>query len=145
MSSEQFDEAELRDRVEGSRRNLPLSQLPEAEPPETYTDLAKDYPVALVFGGLLAGIIAGSLLPRGIGRKVGRTIVSGALLAGEIGRSYSRDAARKAGSASLEGRSKVMELSSRAASAGKRTMGSSRDLGARAAREAIRLATNLRR
>lgn len=145
MSSERFDEAELRDRVEGSRRNLPLARLPDAEPPESYTELAKDYPVSLVFGGLLAGIVAGSLLPRGIGRKVARTIVSGALVAGEIGRNYSRDATRKAEVMAQDSRSKVAELGGRAASAGKRTMGSSRDLGVRAAREAIRLATNLRR
>lgn len=145
MSSERYDEGELRERVEGSRRNLPLSALPDADPPETYKDLAKDYPVGLVVGGLLAGLVAGSLLPRGIGRRVGRTIVSGALVAGELGRNYSRGAAQRAEELTQDGREKVVDLSSRAAAAGIKTIRSSREAGLKAAREAIRFAANLRR
>ncbi|MFM5908520.1 MAG: hypothetical protein ACKOPO_13200 [Novosphingobium sp.] len=144
--SERADEGEaLRDRIEGSRQNLPLSRVPDSDPPETYTDLARDYPVALVAGGLVAGLLAGALLPRGAGRKMGKVIASGALMAGELGRNYSREAARRSETARHDGRDKIVEIGSRAKVAGQRTVASSRDLGIRAAREAIRLASNLRR
>ncbi|MFM5929756.1 MAG: hypothetical protein ACKOPQ_02490 [Novosphingobium sp.] len=144
--SDKADEGEaLRDRIDGSRQTLPLARVPDADPPETYTDLAKDYPVALVAGGLVAGLLAGALLPRGVGRKVGKAIASGALMAGELGRNYSREAARRTEAARHDGRDKIIEIGTRAKVAGRRTVTTSRDLGIRAAREAIRLASNLRR
>ena len=64
VRAEQSGEVELRDRIEGSRRSLPLARVPDADPPETYTDLAKDYPVALPWKhGLPASALQTSEIP----------------------------------------------------------------------------------
>jgi hypothetical protein len=123
----------------------PLANVPETDPPETYTDLARDYPIALVAGGLVFGLLAGALLPRGIGRKVGKSVITGALMAGELGRNYSRQASDKLGDMGSEGRDKVVEIGTRAQAGGRKAIETSRELGIRAAREAIKLVGNLRR
>jgi hypothetical protein len=145
VNDENRREADLRDRVEGSRRNLSLAKIPDADPPETYRELVRDYPVGLVASGLVAGLIAGALLPRGIGRKLGRGLISGALLAGEIGRNYSQTATRKAGEAGREGREKVIELSSHARAASGRTLDSTRRIGMKVVQETLKIASNLKR
>lgn len=122
-----------------------LAKVPDTDPPETYTDLARDYPIALIAGGLAVGLLAGALLPRGIGRKVGKSVLTGALMAGELGRNYSRDAKQKLGDVGSEGRDKVVEFGARAQAGGRKAIGTSRELGIRAAREAIKLVGNLRR
>ncbi|PLK25971.1 hypothetical protein [Novosphingobium sp. TH158] len=145
MSADKESETALTEPHDGSLPALPLAKIPDAEPPETYSDLARDYPVALVAGGLVAGLLAGALMPRGLGRKVGRGLVSGAVLAGELGLAYSQQAARKAGDAGRDGREKVIELGSQARAAGSRTATSSKELGLKLARQAIKLAAGLRR
>lgn len=122
-----------------------LGRLPDSDPPETYTDLARDYPIALIAGGLAAGLLAGALLPRGIGRKVGKGILTGALMAGELGRSYSAQASRKLVDVSSDGREKVVELGTRAQAGTRKAASTSRDLGIKAAREAIKMVAKLRR
>lgn len=122
-----------------------LAKVPDSEPPETYTDLARDYPLALIAGGLAMGVLAGALLPRGIGRKVGKSVLTGALMAGELGRNYSRQAGEKLGDVASDGRDKVVELGSRAQGGGQKAVLTSRDLGIKAAREALKLVSNLRR
>ena len=122
-----------------------LGKLPDNDPPETYTDLARDYPIALIAGGLAAGLLAGALLPRGIGRKVGKGILTGALMAGELGRSYSAQASRKLVDVGSDGREKVVELGTRAQAGTRKAASSSRDLGIKAAREAIKMVAKLRR
>lgn len=132
------------DRVEPIAAS-PLAKAPDSEPPETYTDLARDYPLALIAGGIAVGVLAGALLPRGIGRKVGKGLLTGALMAGELGRNYSRQAGEKLGDVASEGRDKVVEIGSRAQTGGRKAMNSSRELGIKAAREAFKLVSNLRR
>lgn len=122
-----------------------LAKIADREPPENYTDLARDYPLALIAGGLAVGLLAGALLPRGIGRKVGKGILTGALMAGELGRSYSAQATQKLGDVSSDGRERVVELGSRAQAGTRKAASTSRDLGIKAAREAIKMVAKLRR
>lgn len=122
-----------------------LAKVPDSEPPETYTDLARDYPLALIAGGIAVGVLAGALLPRGIGRKVGKSLLTGALMAGEVGRNYSRHAGEKIGDVASDGRDKVVEIRSRAQDGGRKAVNTTRDLGIKAAREAFKLVSNLRR
>lgn len=122
-----------------------LAKVADGEPPETYTDLARDYPLALIGGGMLVGLLAGALLPRGIGRKVGKGLLTGALMAGELGSTYSVQASQKLGDVSSDGRDKVVELGTRAQEGTRKAASTSRDLGIRAAREAIKMVGKLRR
>lgn len=122
-----------------------LAKVADREPPETYTDLARDYPLALIGGGLVVGLLAGALLPRGIGRKVGKGILTSALMAGELGRSYSAQAKQRIGDVGSEGREKVAEFGALAQAGTRKAASTSRDLGIKAAREAIRMVANLRR
>jgi hypothetical protein len=122
-----------------------LAKVPDRDPPETYTDLARDYPIALIGGGVVIGLLAGALLPRGIGRKVGKGILTGALMAGELGRSYSAQAKERLGDVNSDGRERVVELGARAQAGTRKAASTSRDLGIRAAREAIKMVGKLRR
>lgn len=64
----------------------------EAEPPEGIRALALDYPLALVAGGVVAGVLIGSLLPRNGPGRLSRGAAAFAGLAGEWGLSYARKA-----------------------------------------------------
>ena len=128
--------------------NMIPSPIPEGEPPESYRDLGRDYPLALLAGGLVLGAVAGALLPRGISRKTGRGLISVATIASDAGLAY----ARRSAVAASEGREKIAELGGAAGSYGRKAVdaaGSSarkgRDLGITFAREVISLISGLRR
>lgn len=140
MSDEADDGIELKARIDASRRNLIPSAIPEEDLPESYTDLARDYPVALIAGGLVAGALLGALLPRGLGRKLARGAIAAAAVATEVGMTYGKQAAEKAGEAGREGRKAIAELGDKAEEQGRK----GRDLGIRFAREAIRIVSELR-
>ncbi len=132
--------------------DLAPMRIPNAEPPEDYVALAKDYPIALIAGGLAVGLLAGALLPRGFGRKFARTAVTTALTAGELGRNYGRQVIDVATDTSRGSRKKlatlgdaVSELSSRAADSASDRVQKGRSIGHKAAREAIRIVANLGR
>lgn len=103
--------------------SLVPTRIPEGEPPETYTELGKDYPVALVAGGLAIGLLAGALLPRGFGRRVARSMVTAAAITGEISRKYGGQVVNVAGEAGRD----------------------SRELGIRFVRDAVNFVAGLRR
>jgi len=73
------------------------------EPPESFSELAGEYPFGLVAGGLLLGMAAGAFLPRGIGRKPAGGAVTLALTAADVGRTYSQSAAKSAGKGARQG------------------------------------------
>jgi len=103
--------------------SLVPTRIPEGEPPESYTELGKDYPVALVAGGLVVGLLAGALLPRGIGRRVARSVITAAAITGEISRKYGGQVINVAGEAGRD----------------------SRELGIKFARDAVKFVGDLRR
>lgn len=75
-------------------KSLESSKLPgdaaERTPPEGLRALALDYPFALLAGGLVAGVVIGSLLPRSGKLTKGAAALAG--VAGELGLSYARKA-----------------------------------------------------
>ena len=71
------------------RNNLSPSCPPDAVPPETYAELCKDYPFALIVSGLGLGMLAGDILPRGLGRKLARGALAASAIAIEAGQNYS--------------------------------------------------------
>ncbi|MBC2669395.1 hypothetical protein ACFOON_16520 [Novosphingobium piscinae] len=62
----------------------------EPAPPEGVRALALDYPFALIAGGIVAGVVIGSLLPRS--GRLSKTVGALAAVAGEVGLSYARKA-----------------------------------------------------
>lgn len=64
----------------------------ESGPPEGLRALALDYPLALVGGGLIAGVLIGALLPKTKAGKLSRNALALAGVAGEFGLTYARKA-----------------------------------------------------
>ena len=57
---------------------------PDAWPPEDYRSLAAEYPWLTLAAGLGLGALAGALLPKGFGGRVGRRALGMAGLVGEL-------------------------------------------------------------
>ena len=136
----------MSDEEGGLPTTLPATRIPEGEPPETYADLGRDYPLTLVAGGLAAGLLAGILLPRGAGRKLAKGAAAMAIAAGEVSRTYGKQAIDAAGEAAGEGREKLKDLSHEASDFGKKlsdaagpAAAAGKDLGMRLIRLAIGL------
>ncbi len=81
----------------------------KAEPPETISGLARDYPILIVLGGLAVGVLAASLLPRGAARRLATRAAALAAVAGELGVTFGHQAYDKAGDAARDGREKLGE------------------------------------
>lgn len=71
----------------------------EAGPPEGLRALALDYPLALVGGGLVAGVLIGTLLPKTKAGRLSRSALALAGVAGEFGLTYARKALDNVGDA----------------------------------------------
>lgn len=134
------------DRESDSLPAIPRREpLPDRYPPENYRSLLAEYPGLTVAAGIGLGLLAGALLPKSAGGKVGRRVMGVAAAAAELGLVLSKQAGEKAAEARREGLSQIDErtqpLRQRAARAG----GSARSQGVRLAGEAIRLAARLRK
>lgn len=86
-------------------------QFPDRDPPETYRSLAGEYPWAAIIGGVALGVLAGSLLPKVAGSKLGRRTLALATLAGELGLTFSKQARDKAGEVGRDGIARLGDLS----------------------------------
>lgn len=132
--------------------NLTPAKLPDRAPPESYRELGSDYPVALLVGGLAVGLIAGTLMPRSVGRRIVRGAAAMAAIAGELGGSYGRKVIDGSAEVTKAGREKLGELGESAGGYGKAATGAAsasarrgRDLAITIVQEAIKIARNLRR
>ena len=72
-------------RLERESEDLPAlpqrQRLPDAYPPEDYRSLAAEYPWLAMAAGLGLGLLAGALLPKKAGGKMGRRILGAATAA----------------------------------------------------------------
>ena len=80
----------------------PLAKPAEVDPPDSISDLAREYPGLLVVGGLALGLLVGALLPRGAARKLANGAMTAAALGGEASMSLARQARVKAQNAAAE-------------------------------------------
>jgi hypothetical protein len=119
---------------------LPASPIPprDAYPPEDYRSLAAEYPWLTVAAGLGLGLLAGALVPKRAGSKLGQRALSLAVMAGELGLALSRQAGERASVASKEGLTRARQGTTQIRSGARST-------GATIAREAIRLAARVRK
>ena len=133
-----------------------VKPLPDAYPPEKFSTLAAEYPFLTVAGGIAAGFLIATLLPRSVGRKIGKRAVAAATIATELGAIYGKQALDAATEAGREARGKIGDLGEaiddntaetrqRAARAASHAAGSARSAGLTLARSAVRLAARARR
>ena len=88
----------------------PLATPAQGDPPETLSDLARDYPGLLIAGGIALGILAGALLPRGVTRKLANGAMAAAAVGSETGLTLARSARAKARNAASEAGEQLAEL-----------------------------------
>lgn len=123
--------------------------LPDAYPPEDYRGLALEYPWLTVAAGLGAGLLVGALLPKKAGSKLGGRALALASVAGELAIALGSQARDAASENAREGMAVVSEKTAPVRQRAARAAGSARS-GARSAglvlaREALKLATRVRR
>jgi ElaB/YqjD/DUF883 family membrane-anchored ribosome-binding protein len=141
--------AASQDRMRRSSVNLPAvpkhETLPDAYPPEDYRSLAREYPWLTMAAGAGLGLLAGALMPKRAGAKLGKRALGVATLAAELSLALSR----QAGSKAAEGLSQLDEstapLRQRAGRAAGSARSGARSAGVTLAREAIRLAARVRK
>ena len=134
--------AASQERMRRDSANLPAvpvrESLPDAYPPEDYRTLAGEYPWLTMAAGAGLGLLAGALLPKKSGARLGKRALGMATIAAELGLALSR----RAGEAADE---KAAPLRQRAGRAAGSARAGARSAGATIAREAIRLAARARR
>lgn len=156
MSEIEARRSRIRQRIEKSQDRLtreseavtPIPRrepLPDRHPPESYRDLAGEYPWLTVAAGVGFGLLIGALVPRGVGGKLGRRAVGAAAAAAELGLLLSKQARDKAADAGREGLAELGERTAPLRQRATRASGAARGTGVRLAGEAIRLATRLRK
>ncbi len=134
------------DRDDSALPTVPhLGRMPDAAPPESYRGLAAEYPWLTVAAGLGLGVLAGSLLPKGLGGKAGRRIMGAAVTAAELGFALSKQARDKAEDGARDGLAVLDDSTAPLRQRAARGARSARSQGVRLAGEAIKLAARLRK
>jgi hypothetical protein len=121
------------------------SPLPDAYPPDSYRSLAAEYPWLTVFAGVGLGMLAGALVPRTAGARLGKRAIKLATQAGELGLTLSARARDRAGEI---GRESIAQIEDRAAIVRKQadqSAASAKATGAALLGEAIRLVAKARK
>lgn len=150
--------AAAQDRLQRDSAALPAvparATLPDAYPPESYRSLAAEYPWLAVAAGAGFGLLAGALLPKKAGGKLGRHVLTAAALAGEFGLALSQKTApttappKPKGAAAMDtARGALDQIAARTAplrTQAVRSACSARSAGLVLAREAIKLAVRAR-
>jgi ElaB/YqjD/DUF883 family membrane-anchored ribosome-binding protein len=141
--------AASQDRMRRGSVNVPAAPkretLPDAYPPEDYRSLAKEYPWLTVAAGAGLGLLAGALLPKRAGSKLGKRALGAATIAAELGLALSRQAGSKAAQGLSQLDETTAPLRQRAGRAAGTARTGARTAGVTLAREAIRLAARVRK
>lgn len=118
--------------------------LPDAYPPESYRSLAAEYPWLVVATGAGLGLLAGALVPKRFGSKLGDRLMTAAALAAELGMAMGKQANAPtqpvAADSPEHAAGTVESLKERVTRSG----GSARSSGLVLAGEAIRLVARMR-
>ncbi len=119
--------------------------MPDANPPESYRSLAREYPLLTVAAGLGIGLLVAALLPRGFASKAGRRAMGAATVAAELGLAYSKQARDVAGGAAHDGIAKLEETTAPLRKNALRAGENARNRGVQLAEDAIKLVKRLRK
>jgi ElaB/YqjD/DUF883 family membrane-anchored ribosome-binding protein len=141
--------AASQDRMRRSSVDLPAvpkrETLPDAYPPEDYRSLAKEYPWLAIAAGAGLGLLAGALMPKRAGSKLGKRALGVATVAAELGLALSRQAGSKAAERLSQLDESTAPIRQRAGRAAGSARSGARSAGVTLAREAIRLAARVRK
>lgn len=118
--------------------------LPDAYPPESYRSLAAEYPWLVVATGAGLGMLAGALVPKRFGSKLGGRLMTAAALAAELGMAISKQAGTAPRPAEATETAHGVSTADRLKDGVTRTAGSARATGMMLAGEAIRLVARAR-
>jgi ElaB/YqjD/DUF883 family membrane-anchored ribosome-binding protein len=141
--------AASQDRMRRSSVDLPAAPkretLPDAYPPENYRSLAREYPWLTMAAGAGLGLLAGALMPKRTGAKLGKRALGMATIAAELGLALSRQAGSKAAEGLSQFDESTAPMRQRAGRAAGSARSGARSAGLSLAREAIRLAARVRK
>lgn len=118
-------------------------------------ELIRKHPAAFIAGGIILGIVAGALLPRGTGRRLAKGATAAAVAAGQAGLHFSQHARETAEDLTREGRDalernaqaaqrRATELADSARGTSSRLAGNARETGSRLVEQAVELASRVR-
>lgn len=120
-----------------------LERMPDADPPEQLATLAGEYIGLSIAGGLVLGLVVGSLIPRAPGRKLSRGASALASIAAQAAMILARQAIDKAGAVAeqardgaQEGRDKWQNASGKLAELARTTTADRREAAGRMASQA---------
>lgn len=101
-------------------------------------------PAAFIAGGILLGVIAGALLPRGTGRRLAKGAAAVAVAAGQAGLHLSHQARETAEDLTREGRDALERNASAAQRRATELAGNARETGSKLVEQAVELASRVR-
>lgn len=111
---------------------------------ESVVGFVRKHPAAFIAGGILLGVVAGALLPRGTGRRLAKSATAVAVAAGQAGLHLSQQARDTAEDLTREGR-EVLERNAEAAQRRATELaGNARETGSRLVEQAVELAARVR-
>lgn len=103
-----------------SKKVTPVPAPTEPEKGPSLAELARQRPGLVIGGGLLVGLLAGALIPRGAAGKLARGAASAAALGSEVGLALARQARGTARHAAQEASGQLREIEGRASDSARR-------------------------
>jgi hypothetical protein len=117
---------------------------PPAPEQENVGDLIRKHPVAFIAGGVVLGLVAGALLPRGTGRRLAKGAAAAAVAAGQAGLHLSQHARDTAEDLTREGRETIERNAAVAQRRAAELAGNARNTGSKLVEQAVELASRVR-
>lgn len=130
----------------------PMIETPDNETTGGLVDQIKAHPGLALAGGVVLGVLASALLPRGSARRLAKGAVAAAAVGSEAGIALARQAGERARSAADEAGEQLQSLEEKAGDSARQlrrraaaATGSAAGMGINTIRTAIRLLGSLRR
>jgi len=116
---------------------------PEQDNPEQdgLGEFIRNHPAAFIAGGILIGVVAGALLPRGTGRRLAKGATAAAIAAGQVGLQLSHQARETAEELTREGRDALERNASAAQRRATELASNARETGSKLVEQAVELAS----
>lgn len=107
-------------------------------------EIIRKNPAAFIAGGIILGVIAGALLPRGTGRRLAKGATAAAVAAGQAGLHFSQHARETAEDLTREGREVLERNASVAQRRATELAGTARETGSKLVDQAVEFASRVR-